>query len=161
MTSLPLWLAIFLPVATLFLGGFMAAWTVYTYLRKQNADRDAQFQTKIDGLNKDIAQLKENFDLKLSSAVDKESKSRHDAQNATAATLATLQRGLNDALKEMASRTEVKEVEGRLTLAMGKIETKLDHVANMVPEMNATLKQLVAQMDRMARRQEGGRVTAE
>jgi chromosome segregation ATPase len=161
MTAIPLWLAILFPTLTLLLGAFGAAWTVYTWVRKQGGDRDAQYDAKIaqvgarmDSLGKDIAQARETSDLKLATAVEKESKSRHDAQNATSNALAALQQRFDAGMRETASREEVRQVETRLTTALSKVEMKVDQLSALVPEMNATLKSVAQQVERMASRLE-------
>ncbi|WP_424138149.1 hypothetical protein [Roseomonas chloroacetimidivorans] len=161
MTSIPVWLAILFPSATLILGAFMAAWTVYAWVRRQGADRDAQYDaklvavsTRMDSLAKDIAQTRETSDLKLTSAIEKESKSRHDSANAMANALAALQQRFDAGMRETASREEVRSVETRLTTALGKVEMKVDQLSALVPEMNATLNGVAKQVERMVSRLE-------
>ncbi|MFC0407895.1 hypothetical protein [Roseomonas elaeocarpi] len=172
MTEIPLWLAILFPTGSLVVGAFVASWAVYTWNRNQTEKRDAAVDAKIstiatrletatDAIKKEVAVARETGDLKLSTAIEKESKSRHDAQNATAGALAALQMRFDAGMKETASRDEVRAIETRLAAGMTKLEGKMDQLSTLVPEMSATLKMLSGQVERLSVKIDGRKVPAE
>ena len=164
--TLPLWLAVLFPTASLLIGVFVAAWAVYTWSRNQSEKRDAEIdaelrslttklETSVTAIKLEVTNASERADLKLSTAIEKESKSRHDAQNATANALAALQVRFDAGMRETASRNEVQAIEARLVAGMLKLENKMDQLSNIVPEMSATLKMLAGQVERLNGRLEG------
>lgn len=110
---------------------------------------------QVDTVRREIGTTAENLKLLLEKEAEKQSKARHDSNNAAQVAIASVASEVKQLQRETVRQDQMKASEDRMLNLLNKIENKVDKLADGFAKMatfEATLTATMVRLDKIATR---------
>lgn len=104
-----------------------------------------------DAIRREIVAVKDNAQLVADKVGESEAKQRHSQYNAAQALIGRVESDVRTLQREAVSQEQLVAVEARLTVSVGKVESKVDKIVEQVGEITALRTVLSQVTERLGR----------